>query len=205
MMVAVKEFDLSESGLLTVNEAADLAGVSVRMIEKATEENVVPKVSRGKSAHRVKAARVPFGTVAYVRVLKSVKGVHFNKTTKRELFKVLEEQREDLGDFEIFEGLTLSISKLAETVHENALRYVISREAHLTSDDEILGGEPIIKGTRITCRSVLGRVDGGDTIDDLCEDYGDIPREAFEAALIFARTHPPRGRPKVGKPWHSKS
>ncbi|MPQ95857.1 DUF433 domain-containing protein [Thioclava sp. JE_KL1] len=72
---------------------------------------------------------------------------------------------------------------------------------HRESRDEILGGEPVIKGTRVTCRSVLGRLSDGDTLDDLCEEHPSIPREAFEGAATYARTHPPRGKSSEGKPW----
>jgi|GEM_PF-6892514 Uncharacterized conserved protein len=70
------------------------------------------------------------------------------------------------------------------------------------SDLEILGGEPIIKGTRTTCRFLKARVDAGDTIDDLVEDYdGEIPKEVFEVALTYANSHSARGRPREGKSW----
>ncbi len=77
-----------------------------------------------------------------------------------------------------------------------------TRDAHIVSDPEILGGTPVIRGTRMTVYSVLGRLQDGDSIDDLTADNPDIPREAFEAAAIFARAHPLRGRPS-GRPWRN--
>ncbi|OOY08235.1 hypothetical protein BMI89_12030 [Thioclava sp. F36-7] len=56
---------------------------------------------------------------------------------------------------------------------------------------------PVIKGTRITCRSVLVRLGDGDTLDDLCEEHPSIPREAFEGAATYARTHPVGNPPKA--------
>ncbi len=44
----------------------------------------------------------------------------------------------------------------------------------------------------------------GDTLDELAADNPDIPREAFEAALVYARTHPLVGRPG-GRPWERPS
>ena len=79
--------------------------------------------------------------------------------------------------------------------------YLEARHVHLAVDPEILGGEPILKGTLITCRSVLGRIEGGDTLEELVEDYPEISKEAFEAALVYAKVHPQRGRPSAGKPW----
>ena len=48
--------------------------------------------------------------------------------------------------------------------------------------------------------SVLGRIDHGDTIDEIAGDNPDIPREALEAAIVYARAHPLVVRPG-GKPW----
>jgi hypothetical protein len=40
----------------------------------------------------------------------------------------------------------------------------VQRDAHIAVDDEIMGGTPVIRGTRITVYAVLGRIDHGDTI-----------------------------------------
>jgi hypothetical protein len=39
----------------------------------------------------------------------------------------------------------------------------------------------------MTVYAVLGRIEHGETLDDLIADNPDIPREAFEAALVYAR------------------
>ena len=89
---------------------------------------------------------------------------------------------------------------------ESPNRYVFSGDEWLVTDSFILGGEPIIKGTRMTCRSVKGRVDAGDTIEDLVvECGGTIPREAFDSALTYANYHQVRVSPETGKPWREIS
>ena len=40
------------------------------------------------------------------------------------------------------------------------------------------------------------------TIDDLIDDYPEVPREAFEAAEFYAWAHPLRERPSA-RPWHT--
>ena len=52
----------------------------------------------------------------------------------------------------------------------------------------------------MTVYSVLGRVDHGDTIDDILSENPDLSREALEAAVTYARAHPLIGRPG-GRPW----
>lgn len=88
---------------------------------------------------------------------------------------------------------------------EVAHAYLADRKRYITTDPGIFGGVPIIKGTRIPVYAIHGRLAGGDMIDDLLDDYPDIPREAFIAADIYARTHPERGRPvAAGRPWEAR-
>lgn len=186
---------------LTVNEAAELSGVSLRSIEKAAEEGIVTKKLLKGTLRPVRAAHVPLQIVAYASVLKRVQGIRMDIKTKRRLFNCIKGFGEELGAFEPMPGLRLSVDTLAADEWARARRYVSAKAEHLDSRDDVLGGEPVIKGTRITCRSVLGKVEAGDTIDDLIADYPEIPREAFEAAVTYAKTHPRRGRPTQGKPW----
>lgn len=188
---------------LTVKEAAELSGVSTRSIEKAAEEGIVMKKVIKGSLRAVPAAHVPMHVVAYASVLKRARGLHMDLSTKRRLFRCITEFGDELGAFEPMPGVRLAVDTMAFAEWARACSYVAAKGAYLESREDILGGEPVIKGTRITCRSVLGRIEDGDTIDDLCEDYDQIPRTAFEAAITYARTHPPRGRPTKGKPWRA--
>lgn len=53
-----------------------------------------------------------------------------------------------------------------------------------------MGGRAVLKDSRVTVNAVHGRVADGDTVEALLEDYPAIPREAFVAALEYARTRP---------------
>ena len=189
---------------LTVNEAAFLAGVSPKRIEKAAEEGIVPKTKMQLPLRRNQAAHVPVQTVPYAAALKRISGIRMETSTKNLIWKFLKHANdEDLGVVPLSDGLSLTLDAVAGTQWNKALRYLRAREKYLSSDPEIFGGEPVIAGTRITCKSVLGRVSGGETLDELTEDYTEIPREAFEAAVIYAKTHPQRGKPGSGKPWRN--
>ena len=50
----------------------------------------------------------------------------------------------------------------------------------------ICGGKPIIRGTRIMVRNILGMVAGGYTIDRVLASYPDLTREDAVAALEYA-------------------
>ena len=196
------------SDVLTVVEAARLAGVSVRKIEKACEEGIVKKRKFKGTLLKRQVYHVPAETVAYTAALKNCPNIYPNKSVKKQLWVFLRtfaSPVESFGVANLGDGLLLDLDEMAGREWAEARYYMNARNRYLASSPRILGGEPVIKGTRITCRSVKGRVDGGDTLDELVEDYGgEVPREAFEVALAYANNHPPRGRPSAGKPWRKQ-
>jgi uncharacterized protein (DUF433 family) len=50
----------------------------------------------------------------------------------------------------------------------------------------ICSGKPVIRGTRILVRNILGMVAGGYTIDRVLESYPGLTREDVNAALEYA-------------------
>lgn len=51
----------------------------------------------------------------------------------------------------------------------------------IESDPEIMGGEPVMKGTRIPVTTILCRLAAGDTIETLHQDYPYLERASLEA------------------------
>ena len=107
-----------------------------------------------------------------------------------------------LETIEFTPGITIDLERLAADTLRNALQYREARDRYIASDPDILGGTPVIAGTRLTVYAVLGRLQDGDGIDELAEDYPELSREAFTAAELYARAHPLRGRPS-GRPWRN--
>ena len=50
----------------------------------------------------------------------------------------------------------------------------------------ICSGKPVIRGTRILVRNILGMIAGGYTIDRVLESYPELTREDVTAALEYA-------------------
>lgn len=81
-------------------------------------------------------------------------------------------------------------------------RYARNRDRFIVSDPDILGGAPVIKGTRLLASAIARRIDAGDTFEMLQRERPDVPAEALEAAYRYAKANPQRGRP--AKPWHKQ-
>jgi len=55
-------------------------------------------------------------------------------------------------------------------------------------DPKICSGKPVIKGTRIMVKNILGMVAGGYTIDRILSAYPELSPEQVQAALEYAAT-----------------
>ena len=56
----------------------------------------------------------------------------------------------------------------------------------ITSDPEILGGKPVIAGTRISVQLILEKLGDGWSIHDLLDDYPHLTRDQIIAAIAYA-------------------
>lgn len=53
-------------------------------------------------------------------------------------------------------------------------------------DPKICSGKPVIRGTRIMVKNILGMVAGGYTLDQILTAYPELTREMVQAALEYA-------------------
>jgi uncharacterized protein (DUF433 family) len=54
-------------------------------------------------------------------------------------------------------------------------------------DPDILGGEPVFRGTRVPFKVLTDYLEGGDTVDQFLEQYPSVTREVAIAAIEEAR------------------
>jgi uncharacterized protein (DUF433 family) len=59
--------------------------------------------------------------------------------------------------------------------------------SNIIKDPEILGGEPVFRGTRVPFKILMEYLEGGDTLDEFLEQYPGVSRELAIAAIEEAR------------------
>jgi uncharacterized protein (DUF433 family) len=145
---------------------------------------------------------LPTYAVAYAAIVKKLDLKLTSAQKKRLITKLADLKPAAIrtARVELVPAVELDVGRLVEDVMDRAERYRIARDASIVSDEAIKGGTPVIRGTRMTVYSVLGRIEHGETIDDILNENPDFSREAIEAAVTYARTHPLIGRPG-GRPW----
>ena len=188
---------------LSPREVAELSGAPKRIIEKAIEEGVL-SVRLGSSCGAPRGARrmLPAYAVAYAALVKKL-DLKLTSAQKKRLIAKLAQLKPTAmrrARVELVPAVEIDVGRLVGDVMDRAERYRVARDASLVIDEAIKGGTPVIRGTRMTVYSVLGRIEHGETVDDVLNDNPDLSREAIEAAIIYARTHPLIGRPG-GRPW----
>ncbi|MDP2830157.1 MAG: DUF433 domain-containing protein [Sulfuricellaceae bacterium] len=71
---------------------------------------------------------------------------------------------------------------------------------YITRDLSICGGEPVIKGTRITVRTILASLAEGLDTDELLQDFPTLSREAVRAVVAFAAVSAEEDLPLLATP-----
>ena len=61
------------------------------------------------------------------------------------------------------------------------------KQAQIVSNPEILGGKPVIAGTRISVELILDRIASGMSVKEVLEDYPHLSTNQIQAAITYAK------------------
>lgn len=56
----------------------------------------------------------------------------------------------------------------------------------IVQEPGVCGGEPVIKGTRVTLRTLLASLSEGDSVEEILADYPTLTVEDIRAVIAFA-------------------
>jgi uncharacterized protein (DUF433 family) len=190
----------ADSPMLTRREAAEIAGLSIAVLDKAIEQKMVTVYRRRNQSF------LRSDDLAVVVLLQSTT-LPLPITVKRQIKRWVHDTKPyrstERAELPISDALIIRWLPAASDTINAAETYAKLRDQWIESDPQIKGGEPVIRGTRIGVRGVAQRMDQGERVETLMEDYPQIPAEAFRAARTYANAHPRRGRPV--KPWRDSN
>ena len=66
------------------------------------------------------------------------------------------------------------------------LTMYLNYSAHFERRADLCGGETVIKGTRVTVRTLLASLAEGASVDEILKDFPSVSREAMRAVIAFA-------------------
>ena len=84
-------------------------------------------------------------------------------------------------------------AKLSKGVH-------VIYSNHIHRDPAICGGEPVVRGTRVTLRTLLATLAEGATLDEILRDFPTLTEEKVRAVIAFAADSAKDDLPSPGVP-----
>ncbi len=180
--------------IFTPNEAAALIEISPKRIYKEIEHHIIP----AGTPHR---DRLSFGTLVYLRALKEI-NFDFSVSYRIHLYEALQNAWEQqISTLEFGKFFTLKVSEIGQE-----LKMLIDRfeawKARLVSNPNVLGGEIVFPGSRLSVQRIGGSLERGETLAVLREDYPYLTDEDFYFARIYVKAYPVQGRPKVDEVYN---
>ena len=188
--------------MLKPSEAAVVAHVDVKDINRAIDEHIVPDVfisvddGRRVSANACSLIAFYFDTAKHLT--SDWRLVAINEFSSRlRKFQNLEISNLLLENWTI-ENKVITID-LGPFVRETSLRFERLRAARnlIISDPHVLGGTPVVRGTRVPVYDVAASIKAGINIDRIISSYPALDRNAVELVTLYAEANPARGRPKT--------
>ncbi len=175
---------------LTVPEAAFVSGLTVREINREIDAGII---NPGGESERL----VSGSDIFYLAAMKDVR-----TWLDPVLRKLVRKAIADAASAGRNEAAVHRLAFRIDLIHRDILgafeALERSKRDHVESRPDVLGGEPVIKGTRIAARHVADLMTRGATREELRDDL-DLTDAQIDAAVVFDLTSPKRGRPAVDR------
>src|SRR5229473_961709 len=179
-----------QTELFTPAEAAVLSRLSLKAVNNAIDKKTIP-------ARRTRAGRLlDEPAVVYLSLERRLAGDTTPEFRRRLFAEIAASPKRRIMTVG---ALTVDLIEPRREVMER-VKQLRRAERLVTVDPEIMGGNPVFRGTRVPVHLIDEKLRLGETVERLCEDYPRVSEEMIRLASIYAAAHPLRGRPRK-KQW----
>lgn len=186
----------SDSSLFTPAEAAVITRLSLKAVNNAIDKNMVPAMVRSGTPH---SGRFLDQRALLVLALEYRLANRFFPELRRRLFDALAASPRK-AVLSVDEGLVKVDLHEPRRDLAASLRALRRARSLVVTDAEILGGDPVFRGTRVPVHVVAAMLEHGSTEADILKAYPRITAEMVRLAPGYAQAYPMRGRPR-SQPW----
>ncbi len=179
---------------LSANEAALITGVPLKQVHRIVDAGLLDGAVENRAGARVIVGK---------RGLVGLKLAHQTATLltprgRRQLVKQLL-QRPHARKVEE-SALTVDV-RLIEGAIQDKLNALERAKKMVTIDQDVLGGTPCFRGTRIPVHDVAAMIANGDPKSTVLKAYPRLTTEQVDLAPLYAGAYPRRGRPRRNPLW----
>jgi uncharacterized protein (DUF433 family) len=183
---------------LTIKEASVLSGVTEKVVRhELAARTLRPARTRRRHVELDKAA------VAFLSLVSRLP-VSLDRADRRDLFVILAGDATEVGRWSrvgrrlVLRGEVPIVVPAAETLKEAAASVRLFERGcrRVSSHPDVVGGEPVFEGTRISVRHVGERARRGEAVELLLEDFPRLTAEEVSFAALFVQLGRRPGRPR---------
>lgn len=193
---------------ITVPEAAFIADVDDRAVNRAIDEKILPdELVENRDGRRI--AELGAGLFRFYveaedkltaqlrrTVIQTISG---NLLRRFRAVAVSFKDDEFFAAADVFrvvanELVVIDLRPLLQKTATRARKVRAALDA-ITTDEDVLGGTPVFRGTRVPIDPVLASIDAGIPFERIQRSYSSLTPELVEFARIYAKVRPRRGRP----------
>lgn len=196
----------TELELLTPPEAAVVASVTVREINRVIDEKILPErfymLEGGRHLHVTACPLVGFYFHAAKALTSEERSLLIGRLAERIGPKIARRpvarwRKNSLpADWTVNDGfLTVSLWEFATSAEDRHAELAAAREM-VVEDPDILDGTPVIRGTRIPVYDIAASAAAGLSHERIRSAYAGLDERTIKLATIYAKATPPRGRPR---------
>jgi uncharacterized protein (DUF433 family) len=189
----------SDSPLFTPAEAAVLTRLSLKAVNNAIDKNLVPAVVRPGTSD---SGRFVDQRGLLALVLEYRLANRFFPELRRRLFDALASSPRK-AVLSVDEGLVKVDLQQPRRDLAASLRELRRARSLVVTDPNILGGDPVFRGTRVPVHSIAAMLEQGSTEADILKGYPRLTPQMVRLAPVFAQAYPIRGRPR-SQPWRDR-
>lgn len=194
--------------LLTTTEAAVVADVSVRDVSRLIDEQILPEqLYSTEGSRRVHAAACALLNF-YVSTAESltarersnaIRSLWAESAAKHANWSIRNWRRSKPRWTVRHHFLTIDFDKFVADTLERHHKLTEAKKI-VAEDRDILGGTPVIRGTRVPVYDVAASAEAGLTTERIKKAYPSLDEKLIELAVLYAKATPPRERPRQIKP-----
>lgn len=181
--------------LFTPTEAAVLTGLPLKAVNNAIDKKTVSAVA-GEGGGRLLDARALMSLYIERRLADRIA-----PELRRKVFDALAERPRNVVSLE--DGLLKIDLREPRRALVASLRDLRRARRLVVSDPEILGGDPVFRGTRVPVHMVADLVSQGSTEAELQDSYPRLTPEMIRLAPVYAAAYPLQ-RTLYRQPWHHR-
>jgi len=189
----------SDNSLFTPAEAAVLTRLSLKAVNNAIDKNMVPAVVRSGTGA---SGRLLDQRALLALALEYRLASRFFPELRRRLFDALVASPRK-AVLSLDEGLVKVDLQEPRRDLAASLRALRRARSLVVTDPEILGGEPVFRGTRVPVHSIAAMLEQGSTEAEILKAYPRITAEMIRLAPGYVQAYPIRGRPR-SQPWRER-